>query len=82
MPVIEKEKLADYCDVFCERGYFSEEETIKILEAGIKHGMKPKVHANQMRKSGGVQAGVQCNAISVDHLKLVENVELDLLLKS
>lgn len=82
MPVIENEKLADYCDVFCERGYFTEEETIKVLEAGLKHGMKPKVHANQMSKSGGVQAGVKCNAVSVDHLEFVEQDEIDLLLKS
>lgn len=76
MPVIEKEKLADYCDVFCERGYFSEDETIKILEAGKKHGMKPKVHAHQLSKSGGVQAGVKTNAISVDHLEFVEEEEI------
>jgi len=82
MPEIEKEKLADYCDVFCERGYFSEQETIKILEAGLKHGMKPKVHANQLSKSGGVQAGVKCNAVSVDHLEFVEEEEINLLLQS
>jgi imidazolonepropionase len=82
MPAIEKEKLADYCDVFCERNYFSEEETIKILEAGKKYGMKPKVHANQLSKSGGVQAGVKVGAISVDHLEFVDDEEISCLKNS
>ncbi len=82
IPVIEKENLADYCDVFCEHGYFTKEETITILEAGKKHGMKPKVHAHQLSNSGGVQAGVKCNAISVDHLEYVGDEEVNLLLSS
>lgn len=76
MPVIEQEKLADYCDVFCERNYFTPAQTIRILEAGKKHGMKPKVHANQLSLSGGVQAGVQAEAVSVDHLEYVEEAEI------
>ncbi|HNR20111.1 MAG TPA: imidazolonepropionase [Bacteroidia bacterium] len=76
MPVIEQEKLADYCDVFCERNYFTPAQTIRILEAGKKHGMKPKVHANQLSLSGGVQAGVQAGAVSVDHLEYVEEAEI------
>ena len=82
MPQIAAEKLADYCDVFCEKGYFSPEETVKILMAGKKHGLIPKVHANQMSCSGGVQAGVQCGAISVDHLEYVGNEEIKSLLNS
>ena len=82
LPQIAEEKLADYCDVFCERNYFSKEETISILNAGIKHGLKPKVHANQLSNSGGVQAGVACNAISVDHLEFVGDAEINVLLNS
>jgi imidazolonepropionase len=82
MPAIAHEQLADYCDVFCERGYFTEDETIFILEAAKKHGMTPKVHANQLSKSGGVQAGVKCGSISVDHLEFVEEEEISALLKS
>lgn len=69
LPVIGSEKLADYCDVFCEQGYFSEAETVRILEAGLKQGLKPKVHAEQLSHSGGIQAGVRCGAVSVDHLE-------------
>ena len=76
IPAVAAEKLADYCDVFCERNYFTQQETEEILNAGIKHGLIPKVHANQMSCSGGVQAGVNCNAISVDHLEFVEDEEI------
>jgi imidazolonepropionase len=82
MPQIAAEKLADYCDVFCEKGYFTPEETIQILTAGKKHGMIPKVHANQMSCSGGVQAGVSAGAISVDHLEFVGQDEINCLLQS
>ncbi|MEO6883764.1 MAG: imidazolonepropionase [Bacteroidia bacterium] len=82
LPQIAEEKLADYCDVFCERNYFSKEETILILKAGIKHGLRPKVHANQLSNSGGVQAGVECNAISVDHLEYVDDEEINALINS
>ncbi len=82
MPAIANEKLADYCDIFCERNYFSEEDAIKILEAGKKHGMIPKVHANQLSVSGGVQAGVKTGAISVDHLEFIGDEEINLLLNS
>ncbi len=81
MPAIAKEKLADYCDVFCERNYFTEEDSMKILEAGKKYGMIPKVHANQLSNSGGVQAGVKTGAISVDHLEFIGDEEI-LLLKN
>ncbi len=76
IPAVAAEKLADYCDVFCERNYFTQQETEAILNAGAKFGLIPKVHANQMSRSGGVQAGVNCNAISVDHLEFVEDDEI------
>ena len=76
LPKIAAEQLAEYCDVFCEQGYFTAEETIQILNAGKAHGLIPKVHANQMSYSGGVQAGVQCGAISVDHLEFVGEEEI------
>src|SRR5688572_96272 len=62
LPVIAKEKLADYIDVFCETGFFSPEETETICRAGMKHGLKPKIHANQLNLSGGVQMGVKLGA--------------------
>jgi imidazolonepropionase len=76
IPAVTAEGLADYCDVFCEENYFTPEETIQILEAGAKAGLIPKVHANQLNKSGGVQAGVRVNACSVDHLEYVGNEEI------
>lgn len=82
IPAVASEKLADYCDVFCERGYFTQEESERILSAAVKHGLTPKVHANQLSRSGGVQAGVHCKAISVDHLEYVYQEEIDVLLNS
>lgn len=82
IPAVAKENLADYCDVFCERNYFTEEETIQILEAGKKHGMKPRIHANQLSNSGGVQAGVKVGALSVDHLEYVTENEITALKNS
>jgi imidazolonepropionase len=72
LPVIAKEKLADYIDVFCETGFFSPEETETICRAGMQHGLKPKIHANQLNVSGGVQAGVRLNAVSVDHIETMD----------
>lgn len=82
LPKIAAEKLADYCDVFCEENYFSVEDTERILEAAKKHGLTPRVHANQMSKSGGVQVGVKVGAISVDHLEFVEDDEINALTNS
>lgn len=82
LPQIAEEKLAEYCDVFCERNYFTKEETLKILSAAASFGLKGKVHANQLSNSGGVQAGVESKAISVDHLEYVGNEEIQALLKS
>jgi imidazolonepropionase len=69
LPVIAKEKLADYIDVFCENGFFSPEETETICKAGMRQGLKAKIHANQLNFSGGVETGVKLNAVSVDHLE-------------
>ncbi len=72
IPAIAAEGLADFIDVFCEKGFFSPEETIDICKTGIEYGMKPKIHANQLNASGGVQAGVAVNALSVDHLETMD----------
>lgn len=69
LPVIAAEGLADYIDVFCEKGFFSLEETDEICRAGIQYGLKPKLHANQLNAFGAVELGVELNAISVDHLE-------------
>lgn len=82
MPKIAEEKLADYCDVFCEQNYFTKEETIEILSAAKKFGMTPKVHAEQLSNFGGVLAGVEVGAISVDHLEFVGDKEIEALKKS
>ena len=82
MPIIAEEKLADYCDVFCEQNYFTKNETFEILTAGKKYGMTPKVHAEQLSNSGGTLAGVEAGAISVDHLEFVGVEEINALLNS
>lgn len=82
LPKIATEKLADYMDVFCEQNYFTTQETITILEAGKKYGLTPKVHAEQLSHSGGIQAGVSCDAISVDHLEFCNNDDIEALKKS
>jgi len=82
MPKIAEEKLADYCDVFCEQNYFTKEETIEILTAAKKFGMTPKVHAEQLSNFGGVLAGVEVGAISVDHLEFVGDKEIEALKNS
>ncbi len=69
LPVIAREKLADYIDVFCEEGFFSVEEARKIIKAGKQYGLKPKIHANQLAASGGVELGIEEGALSVDHLE-------------
>jgi imidazolonepropionase len=76
LPIIASEGLADYMDVFCEKGFFSAEETDRLLEAACKYGLKPKIHANQLYNSGGVQVGVKHRAISVDHLETVDEAEI------
>jgi imidazolonepropionase len=82
IPAAAEEKLADYIDVFCEQGFFSVDETERIVEEGKKFGMKPRIHANQLHKSGGVQVGVKTGAISVDHLENIGSEEIELLRNS
>ncbi len=82
IPAVADENLADYIDVFCEDGFFSQVETERIVETGKQFGMKPRIHANQLNRSGGVQAGVNTNALSVDHLENMGQEEIDLLLNS
>ena len=77
LPVVAGEGLADYMDVFCEEGFFGVPETEKLLEAGWKYGLKPKIHANQLHYSGGVQVGVKHKALSVDHLECVAEPEIE-----
>jgi len=79
LPIVADEGLADYMDVFCEQGFYSVPETAQLLEAGWKYGLKPKIHANQLHRSGGVQVGVQHNAISVDHLESMGTEEIEAL---
>ena len=69
LPHIADEGLADYIDVFCDRGFFSADETSRILDAGAKYGLRPKIHANELDYSGGIETGVKYNALSVDHLE-------------
>jgi imidazolonepropionase len=82
LPIVEQEKLADYIDVFCEKGFFSVEESAQIIEAGIKYGLKPKIHANQLNDIGAIQMAVKYNAISVDHLESVDNESMKVLAES
>ncbi len=76
IPAVAEEGLADFIDVFCDRGFFTVEQTERILEAGAKFDLQPKIHANELDYSGGVQAGVRHKALSVDHLEFVGEEEL------
>lgn len=82
LPLVVKEGLADYMDVFCEQGFFSVTETDELLLAAAKYGLKPKIHANQLSVSGGSQVGVKHQAISVDHLEETDETVLADLSKS
>ena len=82
IPAVAAEELADYIDVFCDRGFFTVEETDKILMAGMKYGLRAKIHANELDFSGGVQVGVKYNALSVDHLEHTGEEEINSLLSS
>lgn len=79
LPQVAAEGLADYCDVFCDKGFFSPAETEQILQAGWRYGLKPKIHANELGYTGGVQAGVANRAISVDHLEYTGDAEIEAL---
>lgn len=76
LPIVAYQGLADYIDAFCEKGFFGVAETERLLEAGHKYGLRPKIHANQLHYSGGVQVGVKHNAVSVDHLECVGEAEI------
>jgi imidazolonepropionase len=82
LPAIAEEQLADYIDVFCEEGFFSVDETIRICEAGKKYRLKAKLHANQLNASGGVEVGVKLNALSVDHLETMTDTAIQSLTSS
>jgi imidazolonepropionase len=82
IPMVASEELADYIDVFCDKGFFTVEETERILMAGMKYGMRPKIHANELAYSGGIQTGVKYNALSVDHLEYTGDDEIECLLNS
>ena len=77
LPKIAKGNLAEYIDVFCEKGYFSVQQTERILEAGKKFGLTPKIHVNQFSIIGGVQAGVKYKALSVDHLEVMDDDDIN-----
>lgn len=79
LPIIKKEKLADYIDVFCEKGYFNLEDTDRILTAAKAFGLKPKIHVNQFNAFGGVSLGVKHKAISVDHLEQLSETDIEAL---
>ena len=82
LPIIAKENLADYFDVFCDQGFYTVEETDLLLTAAAKYNLKPKIHANELGYTGGVQVGVKHHALSVDHLEYTGKDEIDCLLNS
>lgn len=82
LPKVAEENLADFVDVFCDRGFFTVEETDRILSAAAKYGLRPKIHANELDYSGGIQIGVKHNALSVDHLEYTGDEEIKALLNS
>jgi imidazolonepropionase len=82
IPAIAREQLADYIDVFCEQNFFSTEETERICKAGIGYGLKPKIHANQLSATGAVQTAVKLNAVSADHLEVMDDDAINTLKSS
>ncbi len=82
IPMVAAEELADYIDVFCDKGFFTCEQTERMLMQGIKYGLRPKIHANEMALSGGIQVGVKYNALSVDHVEYTGDDEIAALLGS
>jgi len=82
IPQISKEELADYIDVFCDKGFFTVDQTEKILKTGLNYGLKGKIHANELAYSGGIQVGVKMGAISVDHLEFTSDKEISCLKES
>ncbi len=82
IPRVAGEGLADFVDVFCDQGFFTVEDTERILMQGMKYGLRPKIHANELAASGGIQVGVKYNALSVDHLEYTGEPEIECLLHS
>lgn len=80
IPLVSDNQLADFIDVFCELGYFNLEQTEKILQTGVKYGLKPKIHVNQFNSIGGVQSGVKNQALSVDHLEVMKQEDIESLI--
>ena len=79
IPAVAKEKLADFVDVFCDKGFFTVEESAKIIETGARYGLRAKIHANELAVSGGVEVGVKYNALSVDHLESMGEEQIEAL---
>ncbi|MDU2114390.1 MAG: imidazolonepropionase [Prevotella bivia] len=79
LPAIAKENLADFIDVFCDEGFFTADETRRLLQAGAKYGLRGKIHGEELAVSGGVEVAVECNALSVDHLEAMDDHDIDLL---
>lgn len=82
LPVIGKEKFADYIDVFCETGFFSPEETEQVVKAGLSYGLKPKLHVNQLSSIGGIETGIKLRAVSLDHLETMTDDDIKMLANS
>lgn len=82
IPQVAEDELADFIDVFCDRGFFTMKEAEQILTAGTNYGMKAKIHANELANSGGVQVGIKCGAISADHLEHIGMEEISALMDS
>jgi len=82
LPAIAEEGLADFLDVFCEKGYFSVADTVRLMKAGQEHGLRPKIHVNQFTTLGGVRAAVENGALSVDHLEELADDDVDALQNS
>ena len=80
IPKVAEQNLASFIDVFCEKGYFSVEDTERILQSGVAHGLIPKIHVNQFNSIGGVQVGVSFNALSVDHLEVMTDQDIESLM--
>jgi imidazolonepropionase len=79
LPAVAAEELADYVDVFCDRGFFTPEETTRILETGMKYGLRGKIHGQELAPSGGVEVAVRCGALSVDHLESMTDDDITML---
>jgi len=82
LPLIAAEDLADFIDVFCDKGFFTPEQTARILMAGLKHGLRGKIHANELDHSGGIETGIKYSALSVDHLEFTSDDDIKKLLES